>query len=97
MSARTNRDRVLDVLRRSARALDDDELSERAQVRPRQQMNQICRVLEGKGLIRRYEGPDLKIVNERGDVAVRIRDFCVRAIATHASEHQALAKPTLDL
>ena len=40
---------------------------------------------------------DLKIVNERGDVAVRIRDFCVRAIATHVSEHQALAKPTLNL
>jgi hypothetical protein len=33
-------------------------------VRPRQQVNQICRALEGEGLIRRYPGPDRKIVNE---------------------------------
>ena len=33
-------------------------------MRPRQQVNQICRVLESEGLIRRYEGRDLKIVSE---------------------------------
>jgi hypothetical protein len=92
MSARTNRDRVLDVLRRSARALDDDELSERAQVRPRQQINQICRVLEGKGLIRRYEGPDLKIVNE---LVVRLDDGLVGDLPVD-SEKGAVATSVMD-
>jgi hypothetical protein len=64
MSAATNRDRILQALRRASHALDDDQLSERAQVRPRQQVNQICRVLERDGLVRRYHGSDGKIVNE---------------------------------
>jgi hypothetical protein len=59
-----NRDRVVEALRLSSQPLDDDQLSDRADIRPRQQVNQICRALERAGLVRRYQGPDGKIVNE---------------------------------
>ncbi|WP_327039673.1 hypothetical protein [Micromonospora maris] len=64
MTAASNRDRVLEALRLSSRPLDDDQLSQRTGVRPRQQVNQICRALHLAGTIRRHEGPDGKIVNE---------------------------------
>lgn len=60
----SNRDRILDALRLSSRPLDDDQLSDMTGVRPRQQVNQICRALHGEGILRRVEGPDGKIVNE---------------------------------
>ncbi len=43
--------------------LDDDELSRVTGVAPRQQVNQICRLLESRGLLRREKGPRGKIVN----------------------------------
>ncbi|MFY1635590.1 hypothetical protein ACN27F_20335 [Solwaraspora sp. WMMB335] len=64
MTAASNRDRVLEALRRSSGPLDDDQLSYRTGVRPRQQVNQICCALHLTGAIRRREGPDGKIVNE---------------------------------
>jgi hypothetical protein len=64
MTAVGNRDRILETLRRSPRPLDDDQLSDRTEIRPRQQVNQICRILEREGVIRRYQGQDQKIVNE---------------------------------
>jgi hypothetical protein len=59
-----SRERVLAALRLSSLPLDDDQLSERADVHPRQQVNQICRSLENGGLIHRFRGPAGKIVNE---------------------------------
>jgi len=59
----TNRDRVLSTLRHATSPLDDDELAQRAEVSPRQQVNQICRALVRDGLIARVSGPDGKIVN----------------------------------
>jgi len=56
--------RILEELRRSSRPLDDDQLSLRTRVLPRQQVNQICRGLAQAGVIRRYRGADQKIVNE---------------------------------
>ncbi|MFD4635964.1 hypothetical protein ACFWN2_01545 [Lentzea sp. NPDC058436] len=56
--------RVLDELRRSGVALDDDELARRLGVSPRQTINQVCRRLERAGRLRRYIGPDGKIVND---------------------------------
>ncbi|PMR58853.1 hypothetical protein C1A38_22450 [Verrucosispora sp. ts21] len=64
MTAASSRDRVLEALRLSSRPLDDDQLSQRTGVRPRQQVNQICRALQLAGAVRRWEGPDGKIVNE---------------------------------
>jgi hypothetical protein len=44
-------------------ALDDDELAQRAGVRPRQQVNLICRRLEERGVLERFTGPRGKLVN----------------------------------
>jgi hypothetical protein len=44
--------------------LDDDQLADRANIRPRQTVNQICRALQSAGVLRRSTGPDGKIVNE---------------------------------
>lgn len=56
--------RVLEELRRSSRPLDDDERADRLGVRPRQTINQVCRRLERSGHLRRYAGPEGKIVND---------------------------------
>jgi hypothetical protein len=55
--------RVLEELRRSSLPLDDDDLADRLGVRPRQTINQVCRLLERSGQLRRYPGPEGKIVN----------------------------------
>ncbi|GAA3230356.1 winged helix-turn-helix domain-containing protein [Actinocorallia longicatena] len=60
----TVRERILEELRTSSRPLDDDELARRLGISPRQSVNQACRRLEAAGLVRRFTGPDLKIVNE---------------------------------
>lgn len=64
MAATDNRGVVLATLRISSQPLDDDQLAARTGVQPRQQVNQICRALERAGLVRRYVGPDGKIVNQ---------------------------------
>ena len=64
MALTDHRAALLEALRLSSRPLDDDQLSDRTAIRPRQQVNQICRALERAGLTRRYLGPDGKIVNE---------------------------------
>jgi hypothetical protein len=64
MLAGTKSDRILEVLRRSAQPLDDDQLSERTEIGSWQQVNRICRQLEQFGRIRRIVGPDQRIVNE---------------------------------
>jgi hypothetical protein len=56
--------RVLEQLRRCSRPLDDDELASRLGVSPRQTINQVCRQLDRSGELRRYTGPDGKIVND---------------------------------
>lgn len=56
--------RVLEELRRSGLALDDDQLAKRLGVSPRQQINQVCRRMEAAGRLRRYVGSDGKIVND---------------------------------
>lgn len=64
MASLTHRERIVQALRLSPRPLDDDQLSQRTQIRPRQAVNQACRALERAGVLRRYQGPDRKIVNE---------------------------------
>lgn len=56
--------RVVEELRRSGAALDDDELARRLGVSPRQTINQVCRRLERAGRLRRYIGSAGKIVND---------------------------------
>jgi hypothetical protein len=58
----TNPARIVDTLTRWP-GLDDDELSKRSGVRPRQQVNQICRFLEAAGKLTRRVGPEGKIIN----------------------------------
>jgi hypothetical protein len=69
MASGTHRDLIIETLRLSSRPLDDDQISERAGIRPRQTVNQICRALAREGTTRRYHGPDGKIVNELADGA----------------------------
>src|SRR5690242_5799342 len=62
MTGNSNEQRILAALR-DRPGLDDDELSVAAEVRPRQQVNLICRRLESRGLVRRRTGARGKIVN----------------------------------
>lgn len=60
----TNRERIITYLQANPDGVDDDELSTRLQIRPRQQVNQICRALEAGGVISRQKDYSLgKIVN----------------------------------
>jgi hypothetical protein len=59
-----NQDRILQEIRLSSVALDDDQLSQRSGITPRQTVNQICRALTEAGILRRPTGPDGKKVNE---------------------------------
>lgn len=59
----SNRDRILNALAGSVRPLDDDQLSQRSGLTPRQTVNTICRQLAKDGVIRRTQGPEGKIVN----------------------------------
>lgn len=65
----SNRDRVLLALASSIEPLDDDEISNRAGVTPRQSVNILCRALEAEGVLRRVHGPGGKIVNQLVDGA----------------------------
>ena len=58
----TNADHTLELLRREP-GLDDDQISELTGIKPRQQVNQICRRLENHGMLRRCPGLMGKIVN----------------------------------
>jgi hypothetical protein len=58
----TNRERVLDLLRRQP-GLTDSEIVERTGIGPHQQVNQICRVLAAQGFVRRELGDRGRIVN----------------------------------
>lgn len=65
----TNADRILETLRSSAEPLDDDELSRRCGIYPRQQVNQICRRLAAQGTLTRLTGQHGKMVNALADRA----------------------------
>ena len=93
MTASTNEQRIIAALRHRS-GLDDDELSVAAGVRPRQQVNQICRWLASRGLVRREKGPRGKIVNflqdqtafERAGKA-SLRATALRAPVRHHHRH----------
>jgi hypothetical protein len=60
----TNRERIIGFLKTHPEGADDDALSAALDVRPRQQVNLICRALAQAGLVSRRKGPpDWKIVN----------------------------------
>ncbi|MCY3684544.1 MAG: hypothetical protein OXH16_24395 [Gemmatimonadetes bacterium] len=63
MARITNRDRIIKLLSQQSR-LDDDEISELTEIKPRQQVNQICRDLVRLGKLKRFQGPKGKIVNQ---------------------------------
>ena len=76
--------RVLEELRRSHHPLDDDELTRRLGVSRRQAVNQVCRGLESAGLLRRYVGPEGKIVNDLDRAVPSPAPGGVTAVATSA-------------
>ena len=49
----TNSDKVLELIYHHHNGLDDDEISEKTGIQPRQQIHQICSRLEGEGRIKR--------------------------------------------
>jgi hypothetical protein len=57
-----NAHRIIEAVRMRG-PLDDDELSMHTSILPRQQVNQICRRLQAKGVLSRELGPKGKIVN----------------------------------
>ena len=59
----TNVDRVLALIRSTARGLTDRELGEQTGITPHQQVNKICNKLAERGLTRRERGPDGFLVN----------------------------------
>jgi hypothetical protein len=63
MTGPTSRQRILTALVRRPEGLDDDELSLATGVRPRQQVNRICRRLASEGIVLRGIGLRGKIVN----------------------------------
>jgi hypothetical protein len=64
MPSGSHRERVIAAISVSSRPLDDDQIAARTGISPRQTVNQVCRALEGTGLLRRLVGPDGKVVNE---------------------------------
>ena len=66
MARETNEERIVALIRRRP-GLDDDEISHSTGIGPRQQVNQICRRLESRGVLMRSGGPRGKIVNELVD------------------------------
>lgn len=78
----TNRDRVLQAMGSSLHPLDDDELSRRSGVTPRQTVNAICRTLEKQGTLRRFVGSGGKVVNQLLDGATAAANVSKTAIAS---------------
>ncbi len=51
---KTNRDRIIEFLKQNkSKWFDDDEISRLLGIKPRQQVNQICRQLANEGIIQR--------------------------------------------
>lgn len=59
-----HRVRLLRAISASSRPLDDDELSQRTGIQPRQAVNQVLRRLAREGVVQRHAGPSSKIVTE---------------------------------
>ncbi len=53
----TNEEKIVAHLRAVPAGADDDELSSRLGIRPRQQVNQICRRLQARGVVTRQKDP----------------------------------------
>ena len=85
----TNTDRIIEALRRWP-GLDDDALERRADVHPRQQVNQICRRLEQQGILQRIIGANGKI----GNVLVGSRTVTSVAAETDGPERPASPTPS---
>src|SRR5262245_58399480 len=81
--------RILDAIRYAP--LDDDVLARRLGVGNRQAVNQAARRLEAQGRLRRFTGPDGKIVNALPDSPVQqtseltLRRYCPRGVTRAGS------------
>ena len=83
----TNADHILELLRRQP-GLDDDRISELTGIKPRQQVNQICRRLENQGVLRRSTGVTGKIVNYPVEGLSKGDALLVKPTDSTAHQHQ---------
>lgn len=96
------RERVLEALRLATRPLNDDELSVRLDVHPRQAVDAVARKLERDGLLRRVSGPDGKLVNVLANVGIESAPVVVELAMGHepppgdSSEQRAAERLMLD-
>ena len=72
--------------------LDDDELSRRSGISPRQQVNIICRRLEQRGILERFTGTRGKIVNRLADIH-RAEQALTEVAATRSGAQAVAARP----
>jgi hypothetical protein len=72
--------------------LDDDELSRRSGITPRQQVNIICRRLEQRGILERFTGTRGKIVNRLADIH-RTEQALAGVVAARSGAQAVAARP----
>ncbi len=84
-----HRVRLLRAIRTSDHLLDDDELSQRAGIKPRQAVNQVLRRLEREGVVRRRPGPSGKIVTELQHEIGSVASFPADAVTTDGTDARA--------
>lgn len=82
-----NAEKIINLLLQKP-GLDDDEISLQADITPRQQVNQICRRLEGKGVIVRKISATGKIINFLADGHCSVSSL-------RKSKKTATVKPTI--
>lgn len=80
----TNKERIIKLLHRQP-GLDDDEISELTGIKPRQQVNQICRHFAKLGKLKRSQGPKGKIVNQLvNDNPLQVPSAAVKTTSSEA-------------
>ena len=82
-----NKERIIELLSGQP-GLDDDEISELTDIKPRQQVNQICRGLVKLGKLKRFHGPKGKIVNQ----LVNTNPLKVTSTAAKTADFEALPR-----
>jgi hypothetical protein len=84
-------DRILDAIRYAP--LDDDVLARRLGVGHRQAVNQAARRLEAQGRLRRFTGPDGKIVNALPDSPAQLTsELTPPPVVPGGSDHRRITE-----
>ena len=90
----TNKERIIKLLHRQP-GLDDDEISELTGIKPRQQVNQICRYFAKLGKLKRSQGPKGKIINHLTNASPsQVPSTAVKTTSSAALTRQQSRPPT---